>query len=84
MIKEVEGQSLHKKQCSHDGGLWGKVKDSVEPIARPIQDKICTKYDGLSDKGRFVAGACVGFGASRFAIRTTMKTIKTMGAAYIA
>mmetsp|Transcript_32418 Transcript_32418/g.69030 ORF Transcript_32418/g.69030 Transcript_32418/m.69030 type:complete len:189 (-) Transcript_32418:7-573(-) len=72
------------RDCPHGGGLWGSVKDSVEPIARPVLDSVGSKYNGLSDKGRFLAGACAGFGASRLAVRTTLKTAKTVGAAYIA
>ena len=35
--------------------------DSVEPI----NDTIRNKYNSLSDRGRFITGACVGFTASR-------------------
>jgi hypothetical protein len=48
-----------------------------------VRAKIEAKYNGLDDKGRFLAGACAGFGASRLAVRTTVKTVKTAGAAYI-
>lgn len=110
------------------GGLWGSVKEKIEPI----NDTIRTRYNRLSDRNRFITGACVGFGASRIVIgseytcifipcphvmylyvqfvwcifyydilinlcvstlyqstscilaEATMKTVKTMGAAYIA
>mmetsp|Transcript_13315 Transcript_13315/g.23387 ORF Transcript_13315/g.23387 Transcript_13315/m.23387 type:complete len:155 (+) Transcript_13315:72-536(+) len=75
---------IKAQKCSHGGGLWGGVKDSIEPIVQPVQDSISSKYNNLSDKGRFLAGACVGFGASRLAVGTTVKTVKTVGAAYIA
>ncbi|KAL7553922.1 hypothetical protein ACHAWF_017279 [Thalassiosira exigua] len=79
LFSHVEAQN-----CSHDGGLWGSLKDSIEPATHSVRESICSRYNGLSDKGRFLAGACVGFGASRFAIGTTVKTVKTVGAAYIA
>lgn len=55
-------------QAKQRHGLWGSLKDTIEPIKQPVEDSICSKYRQLSDKGRFVAGACVGFGATRFAI----------------
>mmetsp|Transcript_10758 Transcript_10758/g.23854 ORF Transcript_10758/g.23854 Transcript_10758/m.23854 type:complete len:181 (+) Transcript_10758:59-601(+) len=75
---------IQAQLCLHDGGMWGSLKHKVEPLTQPIQDSLTSKYNKLSDKGRFLTGACVGFGASRFAVRTTMKTVKTIGAAYIA
>ena len=62
----VEAQS--GRRCSHDGGLWGSAKETVEPMVRPVLDSICSSYDKLDDNGRFIAGACVGFGASKFAV----------------
>ena len=35
--------------------------DTIEPI----NDTIRNKYNSLSDRGRFITGACVGFTASR-------------------
>jgi len=35
--------------------------DTIEPI----NDTIQSKYNSLSDRGRFLTGACVGFTASR-------------------
>ena len=46
------------------GGLWGSVKEKIEPI----NDTIRTRYNRLSDRNRFITGACVGFGASRIVI----------------
>lgn len=46
------------------GGLWGSVKEKIEPI----NDTIKTRYNRLSDRNRFLTGACVGFGASRIVI----------------
>lgn len=62
----VEAQS--GRRCSHDGGLWGSTKETVEPMVRPVLDSICSSYDKLDENGRFIAGACVGFGASKFAV----------------
>eukprot|EP00804_Cyclotella_cryptica_P015150 CCRYP_000706-RA/>CCRYP_000706-RA protein AED:0.04 eAED:0.04 QI:355/1/1/1/1/1/2/406/171 len=62
---------------SHDGGMWGAIKE-------PIQELVKEKYDGLSDKGRFCVGMGVGFGCTKFAVGTTVKAAKTVGAAYIA
>lgn len=73
-----------QRDFSHDGGLWGSLKDSVEPACRSAGDAVRSKYEGLDDRGRFIAGACAGFGASRFAVRGTVKVVKTVGAAYIA
>ncbi|KAL7537870.1 hypothetical protein ACHAXR_008131 [Thalassiosira sp. AJA248-18] len=53
---------------SHGGGLYGSIKDSIELMKQPVQDSICSKYNNLSDRGRFITGACVGFGATRVAI----------------
>ena len=56
------------RRYSHDGGLWGSAKDAVGPIVRPTCDSMRSRYDGLSDNGRFLAGACVGFGATKLAV----------------
>jgi hypothetical protein len=56
------------RRYSHDGGLWGSAKDAVEPIVRPVCDSMRSRYDGLNDNGRFLAGACVGFGATKFSV----------------
>lgn len=53
----------------HGGGLWGSAKDAVDPITRPVKDAVCSQYGRLSDRGRFLAGACAGFTASRLAIK---------------
>ena len=58
------------QECPHGGGLWGTAKDTVRTITDPVGDSLRSKYEGLSDKGRFVAGACAGFGASRLAVRS--------------
>ena len=68
---------------SHDGGLWGTTKDVLDPVLRPALDSCLIKYNNLSDNGRFVTGACVGFGTAKFVISTTIKALKTVGAAYI-
>lgn len=57
-----------QNNCSHDGGLWGSLKTSIGPITRPVQDSLCNEYNKLSDTGRFLAGACVGFGASKIVV----------------
>ncbi len=62
----VEAQSA--RRCPHDGGLWGSTKEAVEPMVRPVLDSISSSYDKLDDNGRFIAGACVGFGASKLAV----------------
>ena len=115
-ITPINAQKLNS--CNHGGGLWGTVVSTVEPINDTIQNK----YNSLSDRGRFITGACVGFTASRVIVGSelcyvhflciycnqlsshiksiqnipiisyfyysqqtaTMKTIKTMGCAYIA
>ena len=114
----VDAQGGGRRRYSHDGGLWGSAKDAVEPILRPACDSMRSRYDSLNDNGRFLAGACVGFGATKLAVggesvrllialpspyllspsihfrrnpsptfptpRTaTVKTLKTIGAAYI-
>ena len=55
---------------SRDEGLWGTVKDKVvEPIVlRPAREALGPRYRALPDQGRFVVGACAGFGASRIAV----------------
>jgi hypothetical protein len=62
----VEAQS--GRRYSHDGGLWGSAKEAVEPMVRPVFGSICYNYDKLDDNGRFIVGACVGFGASKLAV----------------
>lgn len=42
------------------------------------------KYDEMPEKGRFAAGAVVGFVGSRVAIKSAVSVIKVAGAAYIA
>lgn len=65
LILPVQAQNNY---CSHDGGLWGTLKASIVPIGQPVQDSLCKEYNKLSDTGRFLAGACVGFGASKVVI----------------
>ena len=65
LILPVQSQNNY---CSHDGGLWGSLKSSIVPLAQPVQDSLCREYNKLSDTGRFVAGACVGFGASKLVV----------------
>lgn len=55
----------------------------MDPIVRPTIDSCRLKYNSLSDNGRFVNGACVGFGTAKVVIGTTIKALKTVGAAYI-
>lgn len=58
-ITPINAQKLNS--CNHSGGLYGTVVSTVEPI----NDKVRNKYNSLSDRGRFITGACVGFTASR-------------------
>eukprot|EP01082_Thalassiosira_pseudonana_P007001 g15008.t1 g15008 contig21:344123-344901(-) len=69
---------------NHDGGLYGTAKDISNSIIEPIRNGVKKSYDGMSDKGRFCVGMGFGFGCSRVAIGTTVKAVKTVGAAYIA
>lgn len=57
---------VHSQQ--HDGGAWGEVKRATDKIITPIGAAARKRYEKLSDRGKFVAGAAVGFGASRFAV----------------
>ena len=41
------------------------------------------KYDGLSDKGRFITGATVGFVGTRIAAGSAMTAIKVGAVAFI-
>lgn len=43
-----------------------------------------TKYDTLPTKGKFAAGAAVGFGTSRIVIKSAVGVVKVAGAAFIA
>ena len=49
-------------------GLWGSIKESADSTTQPVRESICSRYNKLSDKGRFLAGACAGYGASRFVV----------------
>ena len=49
-------------------GLWGSIKESADSTTQPVRESICSRYNKLSDKGRFFAGACAGYGASRFVV----------------
>mmetsp|Transcript_32434 Transcript_32434/g.41862 ORF Transcript_32434/g.41862 Transcript_32434/m.41862 type:complete len:100 (-) Transcript_32434:600-899(-) len=57
-----------QRNYNHDGGLWGEVKRCADTIATPVEKVAHERYDKLSDRGKFVAGAAFGFGASRFAV----------------
>eukprot|EP00985_Skeletonema_marinoi_P000033 scaffold8_cov142-Skeletonema_marinoi.AAC.26 len=57
-----------QRNYNHDGGLWGEVKRAADTIATPVEKVAHERYDKLSDRGKFVAGAAFGFGASRFAV----------------
>eukprot|EP00585_Thalassiosira_rotula_P004697 CAMPEP_0196139080 /NCGR_PEP_ID=MMETSP0910-20130528/6485_1 /TAXON_ID=49265 /ORGANISM="Thalassiosira rotula, Strain GSO102" /LENGTH=208 /DNA_ID=CAMNT_0041399763 /DNA_START=14 /DNA_END=640 /DNA_ORIENTATION=+ len=85
VLAQAQQQQQKQAKLRHGGGLWGTMKETIyEPIIQPATESIVTKYNDLSDEGRFVASACVGFGASKVAIRATVNTVKTVGAAYIA
>jgi hypothetical protein len=63
----VDAQS--DKFIKHRGeGLWGGIKNTVDPIHHSIK----RKYNNLSNNGRFIAGGCVGFGVSRVIIRSKL------------
>lgn len=70
--------------CPHDAGLWGQLKDTAVDVTKPVRRSMDATYNRLDDKKKFGVCAVVGFCASRFAVRTTIKTAKTAGAAYIA
>ena len=57
---------VHSQQ--HDGGAWGEIKRATDKIITPVGAAARKRYEKLSDRGKFVAGAAVGFGASRFAV----------------
>ena len=57
---------VHSQQ--HDGGAWGEVKRATDKIITPVGAAARKRYEKLSDRGKFLAGAAVGFGASRFAV----------------
>jgi hypothetical protein len=56
---------------THDGGLWGAIKETSESIVRPVRKSVMESYEGLSDKGRFCVGMGVGFGCSRMVVGST-------------
>ena len=58
---------VHSQQ-QHDGGAWGEIKRATDKIITPVGAAARKRYEKLSDRGKFVAGAAVGFGASRFAV----------------
>ena len=49
-------------------GLWGGIKNTVDPIHHSIK----RNYNNLSNNGRFIAGGCVGYGVSRVIIRSKL------------
>jgi hypothetical protein len=55
-----------------------KAGDSTS-VAQYLRDK----YDELPEKGKFVAGAAVGFGVSRVAVKSAVGVVKVAGAAYV-
>ena len=57
-----------QRNYNHDGGLWGEAKRAAATIATPVEKAVQERYDTLSDRGKFIAGAAFGFGASRFAV----------------
>jgi hypothetical protein len=54
---------VHADGFTHDGGLWGSIKE-------PIRHSVKEKYDGLDDKGKFCVGVSVGFCGTKLAIRS--------------
>ncbi|KAL7463407.1 hypothetical protein ACHAXS_003782 [Conticribra weissflogii] len=61
-------------------GLWGSLKWATRPLCTSLKKQ----YGELSDQGKFGVGAALGFGCSRMAVGTTVKAVKTVGAAYVA
>ena len=62
-----------QRNYNHDGGLWGDIKGAAATIATPVEKAVHERYDTLSDRGKFVAGAAFGFGASRFAVSSEFR-----------
>ncbi len=58
----------HAQNYKHDGGLWSEIKRASATIATPVEKAVQERYEKLSDRGKFMAGAAFGFGASRFAV----------------
>lgn len=57
-----------QRNYKHDGGLWTEIKRASATIATPVENVVQERYEKLSDRGKFMAGAAFGFGASRFAV----------------
>lgn len=55
------------------------VQDGTNELLGVLQEK----YDSLSDNGKFVAGAAVGFIGTRMIVGSAMGAIKVAGAAFI-
>ena len=64
-----------QRNYNHDGGLWGDPKGAAATIATPVEKAVHERYDTLSDRGKFVAGAAFGFGASRFAVSSEFRFV---------
>ena len=64
-----------QRNYNHDGGLWGEIKGAAATIATPVEKAVHERYDTLSDRGKFVAGAAFGFGASRFAVSSEFRFV---------
>jgi len=67
-ISITPAHSQLQRSYHHDGGLWGGVKRATGKIISPVERAVHKRYEKLSDRGKFVAGAVLGFGASRFAV----------------
>lgn len=42
------------------------------------------KYDDLPDQGKFVTGAVIGYGSSKFVTKSAVTVVKFAGAAFVA
>lgn len=61
-----------------EDNLWMENASSKGPLSA-----IKAKYQSLDSKGKFIAGACVGFVGTRLVIQSAVGALKIAGAAFI-
>lgn len=64
--------------------MIGVVVMADDDGSNSILSHLRQKYDELPEKGKFAAGALVGFSGSRIAIKSAVTVVKVAGAAFVA
>ena len=60
------------------------TKDEDKTTLKVYIAQIRDEYEKFPDKGKFVTGAVIGFGASKMVVKSAVTFVKVAGAAFVA